>query len=66
MNPVIEITISPTGESRIETKGFRGSACQQASKFIERALGKKTGETLTAAFIATAESESQNRTAAGQ
>ena len=43
----IEIIISPTGQSRIETRGFVGSECRQASEFLEQALGRRTGEQLT-------------------
>ena len=46
----IEITVSPQGQTRVETKGFSGSECREASKFIEQALGRSTGETLTAEF----------------
>lgn len=46
----IEITISPTGESKVETKGFSGSSCRDASRFIEQALGQRTDEKLTAEF----------------
>ena len=47
---IIEIVISPTGETKIETKGFTGSECRDASKFIEQTLGKQTSEQLTAEF----------------
>ena len=50
MTKTIEIIVSPQGESRVETKGFTGADCQQASKFIEEALGKRTNEQLTAEF----------------
>lgn len=46
----IEITVAPDGKSRVETKGFAGAECRQASEFIEQALGQRTGEQLTAAF----------------
>ena len=46
----IEITISPSGTSIIQTKGFSGSACQQASKFLEQALGACVAERLTLEF----------------
>jgi len=46
----IEITILPSGQSRVETKGFRGSSCRAASQFLEKALGKATDEQLTAEF----------------
>ena len=46
----IEIVIAPNGQSRIETKGFAGSQCREASRFLEAALGTTTSETLTAEF----------------
>ena len=48
----IEVVISPQGESRLETKGFAGSSCRQASKFLEQALGATASEQLTAEFYA--------------
>ena len=48
MIQTIEVIVSPTGETRIETKGFSGAACQEASRFLESALGAKTSERLTA------------------
>jgi hypothetical protein len=48
----IEITISPTGQTSVETKGFTGAGCRQASEFIETALGQRTGERLTNEFHA--------------
>jgi hypothetical protein len=47
---IIEITIGPKGETRVETRGFNGGACRQASRFLEQALGRRSGEQLTAAF----------------
>ena len=49
-NQIIEITVSPTGKTTVQTKGFSGSSCREASKFIEQALGQRSGETLTAEF----------------
>jgi hypothetical protein len=46
----IEITISPRGESKVETKGFSGGECREASRFVEQALGQRMAETLTAEF----------------
>ena len=46
----IEVIVSPTGETRIETKGFDGAACQAASRFLESALGAKASERLTADY----------------
>ena len=50
MSKIIEIIVSPKGETRLETKGFAGDECQEASRFVEEALGKPTGERLTAEF----------------
>jgi len=47
---IIEIIVQPDGQTRVETKGFAGSGCRDASRFIEQALGKSTGEKLTAEF----------------
>lgn len=43
----IEIIVSPKGETTVTTKGFAGSSCREASKFIEQALGQRIGERLT-------------------
>ena len=50
MSKIIEIIVSPKGETKLETKGFAGAECQQASKFVEQALGAAAGERLTAEF----------------
>ena len=47
---VIEIIVSPQGEARVQTKGFAGASCQEASRFLEQALGQRTQEQLTAEF----------------
>lgn len=44
----IEITVSPTGETKIETRGFQGAACKAATKDLEAALGLVTKDTATA------------------
>lgn len=46
----IEIVISPSGQSTVQTRGFSGSSCRDASRFIEQAIGRPTGERLTAEF----------------
>ncbi len=47
---IIEITVDTRGQSRVETRGFTGGDCREASKFIEQALGQRTDEKLTAEF----------------
>ena len=50
MSKVIEIIVACNGATRVETKGFAGNQCQEASRLIEQALGKRTSEQLTAEF----------------
>ena len=54
MSKTIEVVVAPNGQTWIETKGFSGSTCREASEFIERALGQRTGEVLQAEFYQTA------------
>lgn len=50
MQRVIEITVSPAGESKVETKGYAGGECLQASNWLETALGVVSSEVKTAEF----------------
>ena len=61
MNRTIEIIVAPNGQSKVETKGFTGRSCQDASRFIEQALGKAQEETLTPEFYATTEAHDSVR-----
>jgi hypothetical protein len=54
MSQFIEVIVSPTGETKIETRGFAGASCRDASRFVEEALGQRLGEQLTAEFHAEA------------
>ena len=51
--PTIEIRVSPTGETEVETSGFSGTACLKASRFIEQALGKAVQDRKTGEYHAT-------------
>ncbi len=55
MTRIIEIIVMPDGKTRVETKGFTGGECRDASRFIEKALGQQTEEQLTPEFYATGE-----------
>ena len=57
----MEIIISSKGETTVQTTGFQGSACREASRFIEQSLGQRTAETLTAEFHQTPSVEQQQR-----
>ena len=47
----IEITVSPDGETRVETKGFSGASCRSASRALEQALGSQAEEQLTREYF---------------
>ena len=55
----VEIIVDPKGNSKVETKGFSGSECVEASKFVEQALEKETASRNTAEFYQSA--TTQNR-----
>jgi hypothetical protein len=54
MPRVIEVTVSPQGEATVQTKGYAGPDCLQASRFLEQALGVATADRKTAEFHQTA------------
>ena len=39
MKKTIEVTIQPDGSISIDAVGFKGADCEQATKFLEDALG---------------------------
>jgi hypothetical protein len=47
---ITEITIGTDGSTKVETKGFTGSTCREASRFLEQALGQVTAEALTSEY----------------
>ena len=57
----IELLVAPDGSSRLETRGFAGEACRDASRFLEEALGVRLSETLTAEFHAEVQEPAQER-----
>jgi hypothetical protein len=46
----IEITVDRDGKVTVETRGFAGGSCRDASRFVEDALGTRSSERLTAEF----------------
>ena len=56
----IEITVSPAGETKVETKGFVGSDCQSASRSLILALGVRESETLKGEFYQQASQVNQS------
>ena len=61
MNPRIEITVAPDGDTHVETMGFAGPACRAASEPYEDALGVKAAERLTPEYHATQAVADQER-----
>ena len=57
MSRLIEVLVSPTGETKLETRGFTGAACQQATQALAAALGLAVSETLTAEYYQPAEQQ---------
>ena len=64
MTKTIEIVITPQGKTTVQTLGFTGSSCRDASRFLEEALGRRTGEQLTSEFYQ-AETASQQQRLSG-
>jgi hypothetical protein len=56
---IIEVTVSPNGEATLQTKGYVGSDCLQASRFLEQTLGITTAERKTSEFFNTTEAQQQ-------
>ena len=44
----IDVIVAPDGSSRVQTHGFTGPQCKEASRFLEQALGTIQSEQLTA------------------
>jgi hypothetical protein len=59
MARVIEVVVSPTGETTVQTKGYAGADCLEASRFLEQALGVATADRKTAEFYETAHAQQQ-------
>ena len=49
---IIEITVNFIGRTTIETKGFTGSDCLEATRALEQALGLRTQEERTPEYYA--------------
>jgi len=59
MARIIEVLVSPQGETTVQTKGYTGSDCLRASKFLEQSLGVAANDTKTAEFYSTADAQQQ-------
>jgi hypothetical protein len=57
MPRVIELIVSKDGQTTVQTKGFSGGTCIQASKWLEQAIGNVTADQKTAEFFETAKTD---------
>jgi hypothetical protein len=57
MARVIEVAVSPKGETTVQTKGYAGADCLQASKYLEQALGVASADRKTGEFYSTTPAE---------
>ena len=55
----IEIVVDTKGNSQVQTKGFSGPSCLDASRFIREALGKQNNQRKTAEFYAAGTQQTQ-------
>jgi hypothetical protein len=53
MSRVIEVLVSPEGETTVHTQGYVGGDCLQASQFLEQGLGVVLAERKTTEFFQT-------------
>lgn len=59
---IIEIIVTPNGETTVRAQGFAGGSCRDATRELERALGQVTGEQLTPEFYLDQSAHQENRT----
>ncbi|NBT75121.1 DUF2997 domain-containing protein [bacterium] len=57
MSKTIHIVVDPKGGTKIETSGFSGSSCQDATRALEQALGAKVDEQLTGEYYTASNDE---------
>jgi len=50
MPRIIEVIVSPTGETTVQTRGYAGADCLQASKWLEKTLGTVAADAKTSEF----------------
>ena len=53
MPRVIEVIVAKDGAVSIQTKGYSGAACLEASRSFEQVLGVTTGDLKTSEFFET-------------
>ena len=61
MSRIIEVIVSTKGETTVQTKGYEGSDCLRASRFLEVALGVTTTDRKSAEYYEAVPAEQQLR-----
>jgi hypothetical protein len=56
---IIEVLVTPQGEATVQTRGYGGEDCLQASKFLEQALGIISTDRKTAEYYRPTQAEQQ-------
>ena len=59
MARIIEVVVTPSGATTVQTKGFAGSDCAEASRWLEQVLGIATTDHKTSEFFQTTPHEQQ-------
>ena len=62
---VIVIIVSPSGQVSVQTRGFTGSSCRQASRVLEQALGIVQSDQPTAEMYQSTTNQQQARQSGG-
>ena len=63
--PVIEITVNPKGETSIQSRGFTGASCKDATRAYEQALGTVQSDRPTAEMYQTVPAQNPARQSSG-
>ncbi len=61
MPRLIEVVVSPKGETTVRTAGYSGSDCLAATRFLEEGLGVLADERKTGEFYQTESQEARVR-----
>lgn len=61
----VEVVVSPTGEVRVQTRGFTGASCRAASQALEQLLGSVTEEQLTPEYFISASAQQHQQQRSG-
>ena len=61
MTKTIEVVVSPEGAIKIDAVGFKGADCEQATRYLEEALGTVKAKVKKPEFHQAAKTKNQQR-----